>query len=200
LVATVALAAVAWALRAPVLTAAARFLTVRDPLRKADAIFVFGGDPDIRPFAAAELYRQGWAPRVLIPGMETGPAAVLGIVPTQTDVFSQVLQAKGVPSSAIRILTKPGGTSSTTQDVQVLRGYVLRHHLRSVIAVTTAYHSRRARWALRHGLKGTGVRVMMYSAPSIGYDETNWWRSEDGMMAYFEEYVKFARYLLTGGS
>jgi len=188
-----------WLLRAPILTGVARFLTVHDRLEKADAIFAFGGDPDVRPFAAAALYRRGWAPRVLVPGMETGRLAAMGMVPTQTELFTGVLRREGVPDSAVTVLAMPGGTASTTDDVAVLRAWLRRTGARRVIAVTTDYHTRRARWALRRGLKGMDVEVVMFGTPARGYDETNWWRSEAGMVAYVNEYLKFARYAVRGG-
>lgn len=198
LAAVAAACALAWLLRAQILAAAAGYLSVRDPLAKADAIFVFGGDPDIRPYAAAALYHRGWAPRVLVPGMETGQLSRDGLVPTETALFLGVLKKQGVPDSAVRVLTIPGGTTSTSDDARVLRDWVRRTHARRVIAVTTTYHTRRARLSLRRAMKGTDVRVMMYGAPTRGYTERDWWRSETGMVTYFAEYLKLARYKVSG--
>ncbi len=190
----------AWLLRAQLLTAAARFLSVHDPLRRADAIFVFGGDPDIRPFAAAALYRRGWAPRVLVPGMETGRLASLDLVPPQTELFRGVLRKEGVPDSAVEVLEMPGGTSSTTEDAQVLRAWLRRTGAHRVIAVTTTYHTRRARYALHRALHGMDVRVVMYGAPTRGYTEHDWWQAEAGLTTYVNEYIKLLRYELAGGA
>lgn len=198
LAAVAAACALAWLLRAPILTGVARYLSVRDPLQPAEAIFVFGGDPDIRPYAAAALYHRGLAPRVLVPGMETGRLAADGLIPTQTELFLRVLKKQGVPDAAVQVLTTPGGTASTTDDARVLRDWVRRTHARRVIAVTTTYHTRRARLSLRRALKGTDVRVMMYGAPTRGYTERNWWKSEAGMVTYVNEYLKLARYKLAG--
>jgi|GEM_PF-251745 len=189
-----------WLLRAQILTAAARFLSVRDPLRRADAIFVFGGDPDIRPFAAARLYRAGWAPRVLVPGMETGRLAALDLIPTQTELFRGVLRKEGVPDGAVEVLEMPGGTSSTTEDAEVLRAWARRTGARRIIAVTTTYHTRRARYALRRALHGMDVQVTMYGAPTRGYTERDWWQAEGGLTTYVNEYIKLARYELAGGA
>jgi len=199
LAALVVACALAWLLRARILTGAARYLSVHDAVQKADAIFVFGGDPDIRPYAAAELYRRGLAPRVLVPGMETGRLAADGLIPTQTELFLRVLKKEGVPGSAVQVLNLPGGTASTTDDARVLRDWIRRTHARRVIAVTTTYHTRRARLSLRRALQGMEVRVMMYGAPTRGYTERDWWRSESGMVTYFNEYLKLARYKLSGG-
>lgn len=189
-----------WLLRAQLLTASARYLSVHDPLRRADAIFVFGGDPDIRPYAAAELYRRGWAPRVLVPAMETGRLASAGLMPSQTQLFLRVLKMEGVPDSAVQVLPLPGGTSSTTEDAEAFRAWARRTGARRVIAVTTTYHTRRARFALRRALEGTGVEVVMHGAPTRGYTERDWWQSESGLTTYFNEYLKLARYRLAGGA
>jgi hypothetical protein len=45
---------------------AADYLVVQAPLERADAIFVFGGDPDPRAEAAARLVKGGWAPEVVL--------------------------------------------------------------------------------------------------------------------------------------
>lgn len=190
----------AWLLRAPILTEVARFLSVRDPLRRADAIFVFGGDPDIRPYAGAALYRRGLAPLVLVPGMETGRLAAQGLIPTQTELFQRVLRKEGVPGSAIMVLEMPGGTSSTTEDAEVLRAWALRTGARRIIAVTTTYHTRRARYALRRALKGMGVQVMMDGAPARGFTERDWWQAESGLTTYVNEYIKLVRYEVAGGA
>ncbi|HEU4557723.1 MAG TPA: ElyC/SanA/YdcF family protein [Longimicrobium sp.] len=189
-----------WLLRAPILTAAAGYLSVHDPLQKADAIFVFGGDPDIRPYAAAELYHRGWAPRVLVPGMETGRLAADGLIPTQTQLFVGVLKKQGVPDTAVQVLNIPGGTTSTTDDARVLRDWVRRTHARRVIAVTTTYHTRRARLALLRAFDGMDVEVVMHGAPTRGYSERDWWKHETGLTTYFNEYLKLARYKLAGGA
>lgn len=34
--------------------------------------------------------------------------------------------------------------------------------------------------------------------PTWGFTERDWWRSEDGLLAYFGEYVKLAVYLAGG--
>ena len=195
-----AAAALLWLLRAPILTGVARFLTVHEPLRRADAIFVLGGDPNVRPFAAAALYRQGWAPRVWVPRMQVARAAAMGLQRAEIDVEVDVLRQQGVPDSAIVVLPFPGGTSSTTEDAEALRAYLRHVRARRVIAVTTDYHTRRARWALRRALRGTGVEVVLRGTPAEEYDETNWWRNERGLIAYFDEYVKFARYVIAGGA
>ena len=80
----------------PLLTAAGAFLIVEDPLEKADVILVLsGGRKDERVRQGAELYRQGYAPWVLLSGGEE----LEGIaVP---DLLRQQAVRHGIPDSAL---------------------------------------------------------------------------------------------------
>src|SRR5689334_25139598 len=56
----------AYAFRAPLFTGFANLWIVDDPPAKADAVVVLGGGLEYRPAAAAKLYREGYAPKILI--------------------------------------------------------------------------------------------------------------------------------------
>src|SRR5882724_7610551 len=56
----------AWADREWLLRSATDLWIVSDPIGPADAVAVFGGGIEDRPFAAAEYYRQGLVKRVLV--------------------------------------------------------------------------------------------------------------------------------------
>jgi uncharacterized SAM-binding protein YcdF (DUF218 family) len=63
--------AAVWLAREPLLSAAGRFLIVEDPLDRSDVIVVLsGGRKDERVRQAADLYKAGYAPRVLLSGGE----------------------------------------------------------------------------------------------------------------------------------
>ncbi len=192
------LALAAYALRAPVLTGVARLLTVRDPVSRADLVLVLGGEVNTRPFHAAALYRRGVAPRVVLVRERSGPAVRQGLYPSRTDVSVLILRRGGVPDSAIVVLEPAGGASSTREEAGALREYLRSGGERKVVVVTNAYHTRRARLAIRRATSGLPVEVLMSPAPAHGFTEADWWRSEDGLVAYFGEFVKLAVYLAGG--
>jgi uncharacterized SAM-binding protein YcdF (DUF218 family) len=196
LAATAAALALVWLLRGAILTCAAGFLAVEDPLRRADVIYVLGGDPEGRPAHAAALYRRGMAPRVALPRVEAAHTVRTGLMPSLTDVNLAVLRRGGVPDSAIALLERPGGTTSTADDAAVLAAYVRRTGAKTVIAVTSDYHTRRARWHLRRALKGTGATLVMRGVRDPRFSERNWWRSEAGLVTYANEYLRFAQNLV----
>lgn len=190
---SLAAAALAFALLwVPFLTAVGELLSVEDPIAPADYLYVLGGEPETRSFLAADLYHAGVAPRLLVPQVQENTANELGIVPTDTEVSVGLLRAKGVPDSAIVVLqSTPGGVSSTRDEAVQLREFLEPLENPRIIAVTSWYHTRRTRWNLRRGLNGIDVDLRVAGAEHPVANEHNWWRSEDGLVLVFQEYIKF---------
>jgi hypothetical protein len=55
-----------WLLREPALRGAANLWIVSDPISRADAIVVLGGELETRPFIPAEMWRRGLADEIQI--------------------------------------------------------------------------------------------------------------------------------------
>ncbi len=182
---------IAFLARTWLLTGLGEFLTVEDRLERADVIFVLAGEAVLRSSKAVELYRAGLARKIVIPRPEDPPPHALSIVPNVTDLATAVMQRSGVPGSAIVVLTTPGGSTSTIEDTQMFRVYAGRSGVQRAIVVTSQFHTRRARWAMRKALSGTGIEFRMASAEDPRFDESNWWQSEAGMLALVEEYLKW---------
>lgn len=186
----------AYTLRSQILTGVADFLIVEDPLQTADMIFVLNGDHDTRPFRASELYKQGLAPLVVVARAESLPAEKLGLAPNDTDVSIGVMKALGVPPEKIIVLPVAGGVTSTFDEAIALRHYIESQDIHSLILLTSAFHTRRARWIFAKELAGLPVRLEVAAVPHYGFDETNWWQSEDGLIALNNEYIKLAYYFV----
>ncbi len=186
----------AYTLRSQILTGVADFLIVDDPLQTADMIFVLNGDHDTRPFRASELYKQGLAPLIVIARAESLAAEKLGLAPNDTDVSLGVMKELGVPPEKIVVLPVEGGATSTFDEARALRGYIETQDMRSIILLTSAFHTRRARWIFAKELAGLPVRLEVASVPHYGFDETNWWQSEDGLITLNNEYIKLAYYFV----
>src|SRR5438874_4209094 len=84
----------AWVGRDWLLLSAADLWIVSDPIGPADAVAVFGGGIEDRPFAAAQYYRQGLVKKVLVSN---------GVVMSDVAANEGVLLELGVPASAIEI-------------------------------------------------------------------------------------------------
>ena len=183
-----------WLFRAPLLTAVAKAWIVSDPLEKADAIAVLGGGLETRPFEAARLYHFGFAPKILIMNQKTSPTTALGITLSEAELTRHLLIRQGVPDSNIVVV---GNDIANTRDESLaVREWARSNGARTVIVATDPFHTRRARWVFRKQLKSIGVRVMMDAAASREYTEADWWQSESGVVAFQNEVLKFAYYLL----
>ncbi len=178
------------------LTGLARFLIVEEPLHPADIIFVLNGDVDSRPFLAGELFRQGLAPRIVMAQAEDTPPVEMGLFPNTTDVAVQVMQELGVPEDCITVVLPGPEATSTRDESAILRAYVEQQAVQRVILVTTAFHTRRARWIFEKNLAGSAVTLQVAAAPHPSFDHTNWWQHESGLITCLNEYIKLAYYWL----
>lgn len=182
-----------------ILVGIASYLVVNDALDPADLIFLLNGDPNTRPFHAFDLYRHGWAPRILIARAEDSPLVKLGLFPNATDLNTAVLRKLGLPDSQLIECRTPTGVASTYDEAVVLREYIRQKNVHKVIVVTSSLHTRRASWVLRKALRGQPVTLLFSPAHDAKYDETNWWRIEDGWIGVQNEYSKLIFYLIRYG-
>jgi len=110
-------------------------LTVDSGAVKADVIVVMGGAWLERPQRAAELFKQGEAPKVLISGAGDG------------ELNKHYLEQGGVYAAAIRLETN---SYSTRENAKFSIPLLRLMGARRVIIVTSWYHSRRALACFEH--------------------------------------------------
>ena len=181
-------------LRSPILTGLATAWIVNEPLAKADAIVVLGGGLETRPFEAARLYHQGLAPKILLMNVKPSPTEQIGITPPEKDLTHQVLLKKDVPDSDC--ITIGDGVASTYDESRAVRDWMEKTGGKKVIIPTDLFHTRRVRWLFRKELKGTGASALVVVAPTEQYQATNWWKHEEGLIAFQNEVVKSMYYHL----
>jgi DUF218 domain len=187
------LLALAWLEREPLLRGAADLWTVSDEVTPADAVAVLGGGLDVRPFAAAALYKKGLVRRVLISQVADGQAAEINAIQGHTEANRQVLLRLGVPASAIEVF---GTTNETTNDEAVaLRNWAEHNGASVVIVPAEIFTARRVRWILQQVL-GPRVRVEVPVFKQRQYTALNWWKSDQGIVAFQNEFIKYIYYRL----
>jgi uncharacterized SAM-binding protein YcdF (DUF218 family) len=186
----------AFALLAPILKDVANYLVVNDRLQPADVIFLLNSEVNTRPFRAAELYRQGLAPAIVIARSESPAIVKLGLVPNDTDISVAVMEKQGVPPAKIIVLPYPGGVTSTFDEAATLKKYIETSHAGKIILVTSVFHTRRARWIFEKALAGLPVRLEMAAVPYATFDQSNWWKSESGLITFNNEFIKLLYYFV----
>ena len=183
---------VAWWQRAPLLKAVARAWIVSEAPAPADAIVILGGGLELRTLKAAELYRAGFANRILVMQPERTKINKLGLIVDQGALTVQFLKLETVPDGVI-VLLEPEVTS-TIEEADALAAWAKANNARSLLATTDIFHTRRARWILNRKLNEVGVDVKMIAVPQKKYDADNWWQAEDGLIDFQNEVIKFAVY------
>jgi len=182
---------------------AARALIVTAPIDSADAIVVLSGSSTYveRMHKAAELFRQGRAPLVLLTDDHTrGPwSSPLQRNPFFVERAMDELIKQGVPAEKIRVV--PGLASSTHDEAVLVKDYATAQGVRSLLVVTSAYHSRRALRSLRQTFAGTETTIGLDPVPpgSQTPSPAFWWLRLEGWRGVGGEYVKLIYYWLKYG-
>lgn len=181
----------------------ASFLLCEDPLAPADAIVVLAGARADRWLEAIDLYRESYAPRIVVSqGEPDGAERALrarGIeLPSQVDVIRRVMGELGLSGDAVSVL--PGEPASTAEEAVLVRDVAEEAGWRRVLLVTSKLHTRRARLAFRRELAGTGIVVMVRASRYDDTDVAHWWRRRRDLRDTLLETLKLAAYALGLGA
>ena len=176
----------------------AQLFDVSEPLSKTDAILILGGNPETRVEHAVGLYRQKVAPLILYTSPRAKGHKYHDLLLPQIEKVRRALASeKDVVFAPVPSLS--GGATSTFDEAYDLAAYLKsRPDIRRLAVVTDSYHTARARYALNKILEKEGIRIQirMAGAPNRYFDAGNWWRNEEGLLAYMFEPLKFLFYLL----
>lgn len=148
-------------------------LTTHDTLAKSDAIVLLAGNHKERAPAAAMLYRDGYAPLVILTndGMFSSWSTKYNRNLYQVEWTAEELVKLGVPRE--KILMLPFYGNATLFDALAVKRYLFKSGLKKIIVVTSDYHTRRALWTFKHVLKEYPSDVLAFPAKSFGISARN---------------------------
>ncbi len=171
--------------RGPLLRAFGRWWVVDEPPVKSQAIVVIGGDSvaGARVRHAIELYRQGWAPKLVFSG-ELFRTDFCENVLMQTQAIHD-----GVPQDAI-VLAPCGAYTSTLTETLALRSFLTEDKINHIILVTSNFHTRRAQRIVRAILDPAGFAVRISAARDERFPVDHWWQAREGKKALVLELLK----------
>jgi uncharacterized SAM-binding protein YcdF (DUF218 family) len=176
----------------------ARGLIVSEPLDRADAIVVLSGSSTLaeRTQHAAQLYSEQRSSRILL----TTDNEQGGWSNTEKrnlyfhEITVNELTRLGVPAQNIEVIRPP--VSSTWDEAERVCEYSKAHGLRSMLIVTSGYHSRRALWTFRTICQNATQVGLDPVAPGIQTPHpATWWLYPRGWQLVFIEYLKLIYYL-----
>jgi uncharacterized SAM-binding protein YcdF (DUF218 family) len=179
-----------WIARASLLRGMAQLWIVSDVVTPANAAVVLGGNVEVRPFAAADLYRRGLVNKILISQVDDDRVVSLGIVTNHTELNRQVLLKLGVPANAIEVF---GVVNKNTMDEAVaLRAWAERNDASTFIIPTEIFSARRVQFIFRRVLAAGKVEVLSLEPPQ--YTKDGWWKTDTGIIAFQNEILKYIYY------
>ena len=181
-----------WLLRDALLRGAANVWIVSDPVTQSDVVAVLGGDLEVRPFVAAELYRKGLVHKVLVSKVPGTRSSRIGGVPGHSQLQRTLLLNLGVPDAAIGTFGE--ANRNTNDEAVALRDWVNRHGVLRIVIPTEIFAARRVRWIFDREFAGTSVRLAVPSFEPPQYTQEEWWKSEGGVIAFQNEVMKYIYY------
>lgn len=164
-----------------IFTALAGYLDRDSPPRAADVAFVPGGDGyGHRILKAAELVRQGYAPKAVI----SGPDGNYGYY--ECDLAIPFAVKAGYPDKYF--LPFPNKAHSTRAEAAMAADEF--HHLgaRRVLLVTSDYHTRRAGNLFRSA--ASDIEFIVVAAPDEFFTVNGWWQNREGRKIFLNEWLK----------
>ncbi len=179
----VALLAVLLALlfASPILGAMGDFLVEAGPPEKADVVLVLAGDSSgNRIHTAAQLVREGYAPKVLV----SGPYGVYGYY--ESELAIAFAEKEGFPASYF--VSVPHHALSTKDEAQVMIPEVRKIGAKTVLLVTSDYHTRRAGKIFRAA--APDLKFYVIAAPDEYFSPHGWWKNRQGRKVFVIESMK----------
>jgi len=160
-------------------------LVIQDPPAKADYIVVLGGD-DERAVEAARLYRDGWAPKVIV-----------STLAETVDHLAGVAVRYGVAEQAVLRDGKTVRTATHPRTIAALPG--VRPERDRFLLVTSPYHTSRAKACfLRAGYRHVTVRAPEWKMQRTIPANQGWKVRTRTLERKLYEYLGWAYYSLRG--
>lgn len=159
---------------------------VNDRPEPADAIVILAGNT-YRAETAARLWREGYAPRVLISNCGRDERDE-----SRVNEYKAVLRAGGVPEEAMQAL--PGLARCTFHEASNLARWARDSGARTVIVVTDACHTRRARWLCRNERDLAHVSILAVATPGGSIPISELWQHPQEVRFFLREIGRYVFY------
>jgi uncharacterized SAM-binding protein YcdF (DUF218 family) len=153
------------------------WLAAAEAPQAADVIVCLSGKG--REEKAAQLYQQGWAPKVILTVSKN----------------KKSLTDFGVPED--RIILAPG-PKTTFQEALMVFPILKRMGVRSILVVSDPFHLRRVRWTFHHVIKGSRVR-MVFTSTDLPWPGAQWWKDKQAKFYTYSEISKLGWYWVSHG-
>ena len=181
----------------PILTRMGEYLVVRHPLEKSDLIVCLAGAAVERGLEAADAYKEGLAPMVLVSRerLPDGQAVLEGRgvhYPESRDLSIKALEGLGVSRSEIIACDRFVG--STFEEAGAVREVVLEKGYGSLIIVTSPTHTRRSWLTFQKVFEEDDVKIRVVPSRYSEFRSDAWWKTGRHLKEVLLEYQKLLYY------
>ncbi len=173
-----------------VLTRAAEMLIKKDEMKPADVIVVLSGEQEERVIYGIKLFKDDWArkDRIIMAG---GPVVWKY---TGAALMKEQAVSLGIPTNKILLEDK---SRSTEEDALYTKEILKKNGFKSIILVTSPYHSRRAALIFKSVL-GDEFKIINAPADESWFNVNDWWKRRRDRSAVLNECSKYLWLLIFG--
>lgn len=174
------------------------YFVVEEPLEPASAIVVLSGEVPFRAMEAAGLYREKWAPKVVLTrGVrreEDSALEALGLTLQGQDVLNrEILLRSGVPAAAIVIL--PRRVDNTLDELKTVTHDLALPEGAALIIVTSKAHTKRTAKIWNYVTQGKSKAIIRW-ARGDPFDVHRWWKERRFSLEVARESLGLLNYCL----
>jgi len=169
---------------------AGKLIYKKDDLKPADAIVVLSGEENERVEYAVYLFREDWAKkdRLIMSG---GPLVWRH---SWASLMKEHAEYLGIPGKNILLEDK---SRTTEENARYTKEILRKNDYKSLILVTSPYHSRRAAIIFQKVL-GKEIKVLSAPVEDSWFKFSDWWKRRRDRAAVFSEYSKFIWFWIFG--
>jgi uncharacterized SAM-binding protein YcdF (DUF218 family) len=159
------------------------------PPEKADLIFALGGDNGGRVNGVLDLYRRGFAPRVMVGAEGINPKTRTAYLSWQ----ARYMVDGGVPEQALLLDRRSRNSwEEASNTLSLMRSLKMDR----VLVVSDPPHMRRLSWVWGKVFEGSGKQFTLVASETPDWDAAHWWHTSPNAQFVFAEYIKLAYYLV----
>lgn len=162
---------------------AGRLIYKKDALRPADVIVVLAGEDTERVEYGVYLFREEWAKknRIIMAG---GPAVWKY---SWASLMKEHAEHLGISGKDVLLEDK---SRTTEEDAKYTKEILRKHGYKSLILVTSPYHSKRA-FTIFQKIMGRDIKVISAPVENSWFEFEQWWKRRPDRSIVLSEWSKF---------
>ena len=172
----------------------ANFFTVDTAKPGADAIIILSGGSYNRIVHALDLFSKNYAPILLLTDEKKMSPRFSNLLLTNEEIALRIMKELKMEAPITKVPSIKGGATSTFDEAYDLKKFIQKKGFKRFIIVTDSFHTRRAIHAFEKIFLRTKIKIEISPAKNKIYNESNWWKSDQGISAYILESIKYPVY------